>query len=167
MMKIKSFMMMSMAAMAFVFGMSSCSSSSNDDAPETPISNQVVGYYTGNEIFWVDNEESSNETKVYEFTKANDVTVDMVIPEVGMGMMTIPSFPVKGISLSKDGNSIKGKLASYEGTVKGADGTDKAYTITDLTALFSDNHVVVTYTLKYGKMPFPFTGSFTGSKNLN
>ena len=165
-MKIKSFMMMSMAAMAFVFGMSSCSSS-NDDEPETPISNQVVGYYTGNEIFWVDNEESSNETKVYEFTKANDVTVDMVIPEVGMGMMTIPSFPVKGISLSKDGNSIKGKLASYEGTVKGADGTDKAYTITDLTTLFSDNHVVVTYTLKYGKMPFPFTGSFTGSKNLN
>ena len=154
-MKIKSFMMMSMAAMAFVFGMSSCSSSSNDDAPETPISNQVVGYYTGNEIFWVDNEESSNETKVYEFTKANDVTVDMVIPEVGMGMMTIPSFPVKGISLSKDGNSIKGKLASYEGTVKGADGTDKAYTITA---------VVMTFSQKYGNMPFAFDGQFTGTR---
>ena len=165
-MKIRSFMMMTMAAMAFVFGMSSCGGD-DDDAPESPVASQVVGYYTGNEVFWVDNEESSNETKVYEFTKVNDFTVDLVIPQVGMGMMTIPSFPVKGISLSKDGNSIKGKLASYEGTVKGADGTDKAYTITDLTALFSDNHVVVTYTLKYGKMPFPFTGSFTGSKNLN
>jgi hypothetical protein len=81
-----------------------------------------------------------------------------------MGMMTIPSFSVKGITLSKDGNTIKGRLASYEGTVKGADGSDKAYTITDLTVLFSDKTVVVTYTLKYGKMPFPFTGSFTGKR---
>lgn len=165
-MKIRSFMMMTMAAMAFVFGMSSCGGD-DDDAPESPVASQVVGYYTGNEVFWVDNEESSNETKVYEFTKVNDFTVDLVIPQVGMGMMTIPSFPVKGIGLLKDGNSIKGKLVSYEGTVKGGDGTDKAYTITDLTVLFSDNHVVVTYTLKYGKMPFPFTGSFTGSKTLN
>ena len=48
--------------------------------------------------------------------------------------------------------------------VKGADGSDKAYTVSDLTALFSDKTVVVTYTLKYGKMPFPFTGSFTGTR---
>ena len=39
MMKIKSFMMMTMAAMAFVCGMSSCSSS-DDDAPETPVADQ-------------------------------------------------------------------------------------------------------------------------------
>ena len=161
-MKIKSFMTMMVAAVVIVLGVCSCGS--DDDEPEAPVANQVVGSYTGNEIFVVDNEESSNETKAYEFIKDNDVTVDLVIPEVGMGMMTIPSFSVKGISLSKDGSSIKGKLASYEGTVKGADGSDKAYTITDLTALFNDNHVVVTYSLKYGKMPFPFTGSFTGSK---
>ena len=160
-MKIKS-IMMTMAAMAFMFGMVSCSS--DDDEPEVAAASQVAGSYTGNEIFVVDAEESSNETKTYEFTKTSDVSVDLNIPEVGMGMMTIPSFSVKGITLSKDGNTIKGRLASYEGTVKGADGSDKAYTITDLTVLFSDKTVVVTYTLKYGKMPFPLTGSFTGKR---
>lgn len=160
-MKIKS-IMMTMAAIAFMFGMVSCSS--DDDEPEVAAASQVAGSYTGNEIFVVDAEESSNETKTYEFTKTSDVSVDLNIPEVGMGMMTIPSFSVKGITLSKDGNTIKGRLASYEGTVKGADGSDKAYTITDLTVLFSDKTVVVTYTLKYGKMPFPFTGSFTGKR---
>ena len=156
--------MMTMAAMAFVFGMSSCSSS-DDDAPETPLAEQVAGSYSGNEIFVVDNEESSNETKTYKLTKITDASVDLQIPEVGMGMMTIPSFPIKGISLSKDGNTVKGKLASYEGSVKGADGSDKAYTITDLAALFSDKTVVVTYSLKYGRMPFPFTCTFTGTRN--
>ena len=161
-MKIRSLMTMTLAAVAFVLSMSSCSS--EDDEPEVAVATQVAGSYTGNEIFVVDNEESSNETKTYEFAKASEVSVDMIIPEVGIGMMTIPSFSVKGITLSKDGNTIKGKIASYEGTVKGADGSDKAFTVSDLTALFSDKTVVVTYTLKYGKMPFPFTGSFTGTR---
>ena len=151
-----------MVATAFMFGVCACGS--DDDEPEVAVAAQVVGSYTGNEIFVVDNEESSNETKTYDFTKATDVSIDMTVPEVGMGMMTIPSFPVKGISLSRDGNTIKGKLASYEGTVKGADGSDKAYTVTDLTALYSDKTMVVTYTLKYGRMPFPFTCTFTGTK---
>ena len=162
-MKMKSFMTMTMAVMAFVLGVSSCSKD-DDDKKEVAVAEQVAGAYTGNEIFVVDNEESSNETKTYQFTKATDVSVDIAVPEVGMGMMTIPSFPVKGISLSRDGNTIKGKLASYEGTVKGADGSDKAYTVTDLTALYSDKTMVVTYTLKYGRMPFPFTCTFTGTK---
>ena len=150
-------------ALAFVFGMSSCSSS-DDDAPEVAVADQVAGSYTGNEIFVVDNEESSNETKIYQLTKVTDVSVDITVPEIGMGMMTVPSFPIKGVSLSKDGNTIMGKLASYEGTVKGADGSDKAYTVSNLTALYSDKTIVVTYTLKYGRMPFPFTCTFTGTK---
>lgn len=161
MMKIKS--LMTMAAMAFALGLSSCSSS-DDNAPEVAVADQVAGSYTGKEIFVVDNEESSNETKTYQFTKVTDVSVDLVIPEVGMGMMTIPSFPIKGISLSKDGNTIKGKLASYEGSVKGTDGSDKAYAISDLTMLYSDKTVVVTYSLKYGRMPYPFSCTFTGTR---
>ena len=161
-MKIKSFMTMTMAAMAFVVSMSSCSS--DDDEKAEPVATQVAGSYTGKEIFVVDNEESSNETKTYQFNKASDVTVDLVIPEVGMGMMAIPSITVKGIPLSKDGNTIMGKLALFEGTVKGADGSDKAYTVSDVTALFSDKTVVVTFTLKYGRMPYPFTATFTGNK---
>ena len=157
----KKFMTLALATVAFAFSMSSCGS---DDEQEVAVATQVAGSYSGNEVFVVDNEESSNETKSYQFTKVTDVSVDLQIPEVGMGMMTIPSFPIKGINLSKDGNTIKGKLASYDGSVKGADGSDKAYTITDLTALFSGKTVVVTYSLKYGRMPFPFTCTFTGTK---
>ena len=160
----KKFMTMTLAAVAFVLGMSSCSSSSSSNDDPQPLVTQVVGSWTGNEIFVVDNEESSNETKTYVFTKASEVTVDLVIPEVGMGMMTIPSFHVKGITLTEEGNTIKGKIAKYEGTVKGVDGSDKAYTITDLTALFSGNTVIVSYSMKYGKMPFPFEARFTGTR---
>ena len=90
-MKIKSFMTMMMAAMAFVFSVCSCGS--DDDEPEVAVAAQVEGSYTGNEIFIVDSEESSNETKTYDFAKVSDVSVDLTIPEVGMGMMTIPALP--------------------------------------------------------------------------
>ena len=160
-MKMKKFMTMALATVAFAFSMSSCGS---DDEPEVAVANQVAGSYSGNEVFVVDNEESSNETKSYLFKKVTDISVDLQIPEVGMGMMTIPSFSIKGISLSKDGNTIKGKLTKFEGSLKGADGSDKAYTVSDLTALFNDKTVVVTYSLKYGRMPFPFTCTFTGTR---
>jgi hypothetical protein len=164
MMKIKSFMMMTMAAMAFVCGMSSCSSS-DDDAPETPVADQLAGTYAGNEIVIVDNEESSNETKTYVLTKAMDTSIDITVPELGMGgMMTIPSFPIKGITLSKSGNTIMGKLASYSGTTKNAKGEDKAYTVSDVTVVYSDKTVVVTFSLKYGNMPFAMATTFTGNK---
>lgn len=154
----KNLMTMTMAAMAFVFAMSSCSSS-NDDAPETPLATQVAGSYTGKEVIMVNNEESSNETKTYVFTKSSDATLDLVIPQVGMGMMTIPDLPVKGIKLTKDGNIIKGSLDKYEGTVN-----DKAFTVNNITILFSDNTVVAKFSAKYGKMPFNLETTFTGVK---
>ena len=150
------------AVLALSMSFAACGS--DDDEPEVAVAAQVAGSYTGNEIFVVDNEESSNETKTYVFAKATDTAVDLTIPEVGMGMMTIPSFSVKGITLSTDGSTIKGKLASYEGTVKGADGADKAFTVSNLTALFSGNMVVVTFSMKYGRMPFSFIESFTGTR---
>ena len=161
-MKIKSFMTMMMAAMAFMFGMSSCSSS-NDDAPEAPVANQVIGSYTGNEVLTVMGEDDES-TETFEFTKATDVSVDVTLPKYGEGMMTVPALPVKGIMLTKSGNTITGKLAQYEGTVKSADGSEKAYTVSNVTVIFSDNNVVVTFTQKYGNMPFAFEGLFTGTK---
>ena len=161
-MKIKSFMTMMMAAMAFMFGMSSCSSS-NDDAPEAPVANQVIGSYTGNEVLTVMGEDDES-TETFEFTKATDVSVDVTLPKYGEGMMTVPALPVKGIMLTKSGNTITGKLAQYEGTVKSADGSEKAYTVSNVTVIFSDNTVVVTFTQKYGNMPFAFEGQFTGKR---
>ena len=160
-MKIKSLTIALIASLATVLGTSSCSS---DDEPEAPVAAQVAGSYTGNEVIMVDNEESSNETKTYEITKASDTSVDMTVPEWGMGMMTIPSFVVKNIPLAKSGNTITGKLASYSGTVKNAKGEEKAYTVSDVTLMFSDKTVVATFSLKYGNMPFLLKTTFTGTR---
>ena len=159
-MRIKSLTIALIASLATVLGTSSCSS---DDEPEAPVATQVAGSYTGNEVIMVDNEESSNETKTYEITKVSDTSVDMTVPEWGMGMMTIPSFVVKNIPLAKDGNTIKGKLASYSGTVKNAKGEEKAYVVSNVALIFGDKTVAGTYSLKYGNMPFIMTTSFTGT----
>ena len=158
----KKFLTMTMVAMAFVFGMSSCGSDDKDE-PEAPVANQVVGSYTGSEVLTVMGEaDESDET--FEFTKATDVSVDVTLPQYGEGMMTVPALPVKGISLTKNGNTITGKLAKYEGTVKSSDGSEKAYTVSDITVIFNDKTVVMTFTQKYGNMPFAFEGQFTGSR---
>lgn len=159
-MKIKSLTIALIASLATVLGTSSCSS---DDEPEAPVAAQVAGSYSGNEVIMVDNEESSNETKTYEITKVSDTSVDMTVPEWGMGMMTIPSFVVKNIPLAKSGNTITGKLASYSGTVKNVKGEEKAYVVSNVALIFNDKTVVATYSLKYGNMPFIMTTSFTGT----
>ena len=159
-MKIKSLTIALIASLATVLGTSSCSS---DDEPEAPVAAQVAGSYSGNEVIMVDNDESSNETKTYEITKVSDTSVDMTVPEWGMGMMTIPSFVVKNIPLAKSGNTITGKLASYSGTVKNAKGEEKAYVVSNVALIFNDKTVVATYSLKYGNMPFIMTTSFTGT----
>jgi hypothetical protein len=160
-MKIKSFMMMLVAAATVVMGFTSCGS--DDDEPQVPVATQVAGSYTGNEIVIVMGDESSNDTKTYQFTKVSDTSIDMTVPEMGMGgMMTIPAFPVKNIPLTQNGNTITGKVASYSGTVKNAKGEDKAYTVSNVALMFSDKNVVVTYSLKYGNMPMAMETTFTG-----
>ena len=158
-MKIKHFMMMTMAAVALVFGVSSCGS--DDDVPEAPVATQVAGSYTGTEVLTVSG-EADKSTETFVFTKATDVSVDVTLPEYGEGMMTIPALPVKGIMLTKSGNTISGKLDKYEGTTEAG----KAYTISDIVVLFSDKTVVMTFKMKYGNMPFDFDGQFTGNRSV-
>ena len=153
---------MTMVTVALVFGMSSCGDDDKDE-PEAPVANQVVGSYTGTETLTVMG-EADESTETIEFTKATDVSVDVTLPQYGEGMMTIPALPVKGISLTKNGNTITGKLAKYEGIVKSSDGSEKAYTVSDITVIFNDKTVVMTFTQKYGNMPFAFEGQFTGSR---
>lgn len=167
-MKIRSFMTMMVAAAALVIGVSSCGD--DDDEPEVALAAQVAGSYTGDEVMTVMGEPDEG-VKTFEFTKATDISVDMTIPEYGEGMMSLPALPVKGIMLTKtpttvSDNSISGQLSSYTGTVKNADGSEKAYTVSDLTLFFDvDAHkVVVTFKLKYGNMPFAFDGQFIGTK---
>lgn len=161
-MKIRSFLTMTMAVAALVLGMSSCGS--DDDEPEVALATQVVGSYEGNEVVMVMGEESSNETKTYQITKVSDTTIDLIVSELGMGMMTIPSYTIKSIPLTKSGNSISGKQASYAGTVVNAQGDEKAYTVSDVTLLVSDKNAVVTFSLKYGNMPMAMETTFAGVK---
>ena len=162
-MKIKSFMTMTLAAVAFVFSMGSCSSS--DDEPEVAVAAQVAGSYSGNEVVVVMGEESSNETKTYVLAKSSDASVDMTIPEMGMGgHMTIPALAVKNVPLTKSGNTITGKFDKYEGVVTNAAGDEKNYTISNLALVYSDKTVAVTFSLKYGNMPMSMETTFTGTK---
>jgi hypothetical protein len=162
-MKIKSFMTMTLAAVACVFSMGSCSSS--DDEPEVAVAAQVAGSYSGNEVVVVMGEESSNETKTYVLAKSSDASVDMTIPEMGMGgHMTIPALAVKNIPLTKSGNTITGKFDKYEGVVTNAAGDEKNYTISNLALVSSDKTVAVTFSLKYGNMPMSMETTFTGTK---
>ena len=159
----KKFMTMTLAALAFVVSMSSCSK--DDDAPEVAVAELVAGTYSGNEIVMVMGEESSNETKIYSFEKVTDTSVDMLIPEMGMGgHMSIPALQVKNIPLKKNGNTIGGELASYAGTVINADGAEKAFTITGLVILIDGNNIAVTYSLKYGNMPMSMETTLIGTK---
>jgi len=160
-MKIKSFITMTLIAMTFALGVCSCSS--DDDEPEVAVATQVAGSYAGEEIMEVMGDGESTTT-TYTFTKSSDTSVDMTIPATAEGAMALPTLPVKNITLAKSDNTIVGKLDSFAGTVTNASGAEKSYTVSDLTAIFSGKTVVVTYTLKYGNMPFAFTGKFTGTK---
>ena len=152
---------MALAMAAFAVSMSSCGS--DDDEPVVAVADQVVGSYTGTEVLTVMG-EADESTETLEFTKASDVSVDVTLPKYGEGMMTVPALPVKGIMLTQSGSTITGKLDKYDGTVKTADGSEKAYTVSDFTVIFSDKTVVVTFTQKYGNMPFAFEGQFMGTK---
>lgn len=156
-------MTMMVAAVAIVVGFSSCSS--DDDEDEMAVAEQVAGSYTGQEIISVMGEVSSDVVTNYEFTKATDTTIDMLIPASGeSGMMMIPALPVKGLTLTKNGNTITGRVASYAGTVTNASGAEKAYTITNVAVVFHDKNVAVTFSLKYGSMPMLMETTFTGIK---
>lgn len=162
-MKFKSFMTMTMVAMAFV--LSVCSCSSDDDDPVVALADQVAKEYSGKEVVMVMGEESSNDTKTYSFAKASESSINMTIPEMGMGgHMSIPALQVKNIPLTKKDNTIGGTLASYTGSVTNADGSEKAFTITGLAVLVNGKNIVVTYSLKYGNMPMLMETTFTGTE---
>ena len=152
-------MLTTMAAVALVFGVSSCGG--DDDVPEAPVAAQVAGSYTGTEVLTVSG-EADESTETFVFTKATDVSVDVTLPEYGEGMMTIPALPVKGIMLTKSGNTITGKLDKYEGTTEAG----KAYTISNIVVSFNDKTVGMTFKMKYGNMPFEFEGQFTGNRSV-
>ncbi len=159
--------LMAMAAMAFVFGLSSCGG--DDDVPETPAANQVAGDYAGTETLTVDGEADESD-ELIRITKVTDTTVDLVLPSYGEGMMTIPELPVKNIVVAKKGDDISGTITggTYTGTVTNSKGEEKTYTVNDFVLLYNDTNktLILTFKMKYGNMPFVFEGLFVGQKLL-
>lgn len=159
--------LMAMAAMAFVFGLSSCGG--DDDVPETPAANQVAGNYAGTETLTVDGEADESD-ELIQITKVTDTTVDLVLPAYGEGMMTIPELPVKNIVVAKKGDDISGTITggTYTGTVTNSKGEEKTYTVNDFVLLYNDTNktLILTFKMKYGNMPFVFEGLFVGQKLL-
>jgi len=154
--------MMMVAAVACVSVMCSCSS--DDDETEAPVASMVAGSYSGDETVMVMGDETK-ETETYVFTKATDTSVDLAVPQTGEGgMMVIPGFTVKNIPLTKSNNTISGQLASYSGKVTDSKGAEKEYSVSEVTVLFSGQTVVVSFSLKYGTMPFAMATTFTGTK---
>jgi hypothetical protein len=71
------------------------------------LADQVAKEYSGKEVVMVMGEESSNDTKTYSFAKASESSINMTIPEMGMGgHMSIPALQVKNIPLTKKDNTI-------------------------------------------------------------
>lgn len=165
-MKINNFLKVMMAAVAIVIGVSSCDS--DDDDPAVAVAEQVAGSYTGDEVITIMGEPEDDDA-TFQFVKTSDSTVDMIIPQSGEGMMVIPPLTVKNIPLTKINKSITGKLDSYSGTVTNAAGAEKAFTVSNLVVIFEDvpkgKAVVVTFSLKYGSMPFDMVTTFNGNKN--
>ena len=162
-MEIKKFMVMAAAAVALVFGVCSCGDDDDEtNNPTQQLAAQVAGAYTGEESLTVAG-SVFDSIQTYVFAKATDMTVDMTIP-AAEGAMAYPALPVKDIKLTSGGAMIMGELGSYAGTVTDATGNEKAYTVSNVSLIFHEKSVVVTYTLKYGRMPFDFVGQFTGTK---
>lgn len=160
---------MAMGAVALVLGVCSCSSN-DDDEPEVAVVTQVVGTYTGDEVITIMGEPEDGKA-TFQFTKASDTSIDMVIPQSGDGGMVIPPLTVKNIPIAKADKSIVGRLTSFAGTVINSAGAEKAFTVSDLMVVFEDvpqgKAVVVTYVLKYGSMPFDMVTAFNGLQAVN
>lgn len=164
-MKINNFLKVMMAAVAIVIGVSSCDS---DDDSVVAVADEVVGSYTGEQVITIMG-DPEDDTATFKFVKSSDSSIDMIIPQSGEGMMVIPALTVKNIPLTKYNNGASGTLDSFTGTVTNAKGEEKTFTVSKLMVVFDTNPkgkaVAVTYSLKYGSMPFEMVTTFNGSKD--
>ncbi len=108
----------------------------------------------------------------FKVTKADGTHIDLTLPAAGEGAMALPSLDVKNIQTTAETEITVGDqkvkaytatLDSYSGSIT-VNGEEKAYTITNLSVAVTGNACVVTYTLKYGKMPMAMEATFQGTR---
>ncbi len=157
------------ASVALLVGTTSCGDD-NDDK-EVSVAEAMAGEYNGNLGISVMGTEVKSEG-TFKVTKADGTHINLTLPAAGEGAMALPSLDVKNIQTTAETEITVGDqkvkaytatLDSYSGTIT-VNGEEKAYTITNLSVAVTGNACVITYTLKYGKMPMAMEATFQGTK---
>lgn len=160
---------MMFASVALLVGTTSCGDD-NDDK-EVSVAEAMAGEYNGNLGISVMGTEVKSEG-TFKVTKADGTHINLTLPAAGEGAMALPSLDVKNIQTTAETEITVGDqkvkaytatLDSYSGTIT-VNGEEKAYTITNLSVAVTGNACVITYTLKYGKMPMAMEATFQGTK---
>lgn len=160
---------MMFASAALLVGTTSCGDD-NDDK-EVSVAEAMAGEYNGNLGISVMGTEVKSEG-TFKVTKADGTHIDLTMPAAGEGAMALPSLDVKNIQTTAETEITVGDqkvkaytatLDSYSGSIT-VNGEEKAYTITNLSVAVTGNACVITYTLKYGKMPMAMEATFQGTK---
>ena len=150
---------MMFASVALLVGTTSCGD--DDDDKVVSVAEAMAGEYNGDLGISVMGTEVKSEG-TFKVTKADGTHIDL----------TLPSLDVKNIQTTAETEITVGDqkvkaytatLDSYSGSIT-VNGEEKAYTITNLSVAVTGNACVVTYTLKYGKMPMAMEATFQGTR---
>lgn len=168
-MRLKSVITMVFASVALLVGTTSCGD--DDDDKVVSAAEAMAGEYNGELGISVMGTEVKSEG-IFKVTKADGTHIDLTLPAAGEGAMALPSLDVKNIQTTAETEITVGDqkvkaytatLDSYSGSIT-VNGEEKAYTITNLSVAVTGNACVVTYTLKYGKMPMAMEATFQGTR---
>lgn len=160
---------MMFASVALLVGTTSCGD--DDDDKVVSVAEAMAGEYNGDLGISVMGAEVKSEG-TFKVTKADGTHINLTLPAAGEGAMALPSLDVKNIQTTAETEITVGDqkvkaytatLDSYSGTIT-VNGEEKAYTITNLSVAVTGNACVVTYTLKYGKMPMAMEATFQGTR---
>ena len=157
------------ASVALLVGTTSCGD--DDDDKVVSVAEAMAGEYNGDLGISVMGTEVKSEG-TFKVTKADGTHIDLTLPAAGEGAMALPSLDVKNIQTTAETEITVGDqkvkaytatLDSYSGSIT-VNGEEKAYTVTNLSVAVTSNACVVTYTLKYGKMPMAMEATFQGTR---
>ena len=120
----------------------------------------VSGTYTGTLVYSVGtNEYDPVNDVVVKLVKADDAKVNVVLPEMGSGMMAIPSVELNDIDVTTSDNvtytlaetefSVTANSITYEGTISGT---------------YTSDVLTLDYSMKPGAMPMNINFRFEGNK---
>ena len=160
---------MMFASVALLVGTTSCGD--DDDDKVVSVAEAMAGEYNGDLGISVMGTEVKSEG-TFKVTKADGTHINLTLPAAGEGAMALPALDVKNIQTSGEAEITVGDqkvkaytatLDNYSGSIT-VDGEEKAYTVTNLSVAVTGNACVITYTLKYGRMPMPMEATFQGTR---